>query len=73
MSTGPDSIVLVLDEGNKVTNHITCSTSVAEIAATVLRMARAGTIPCVKVAKLWRFSVSQLDAWVASGTSIGRG
>jgi excisionase family DNA binding protein len=37
-------------------------------AATVLRMARAGRIPCVRVGKLWRFSISQLDAWVASGT-----
>jgi excisionase family DNA binding protein len=42
-------------------------------AATVLRMARAGKIPCVKVGKLWRFSVSELDAWVAAGTSVIRG
>jgi excisionase family DNA binding protein len=40
--------------------------------ATLQRMARAGQLPCVKVGKLWRFSVSQLDAWVASGTTSGR-
>lgn len=39
-------------------------------AATVQRMARAGKLPCVKVGKLWRFSVHELDAWVASGASI---
>jgi excisionase family DNA binding protein len=38
-------------------------------SATVLRMARAGQLPCVKVGKLWRFSGSQLSAWVESGTT----
>jgi excisionase family DNA binding protein len=41
-------------------------------AATVQRMARAGKIPCVRVGKLWRFSVSQLNAWVASGCSVSK-
>jgi excisionase family DNA binding protein len=41
-------------------------------SATVLRMARAGRLPCVKVGNLWRFSVSHLDAWVASGTTFSR-
>jgi excisionase family DNA binding protein len=41
-------------------------------SATVLRMARAGRLPCVKIGKLWRFSVSQLDAWIASGTTLSR-
>ncbi len=35
-------------------------------AVTLQRMARAGQIQCVKVGKLWRFSGSQLSAWVAS-------
>jgi excisionase family DNA binding protein len=36
--------------------------------ATLQRMARAGQLPCVKVGKLWRFSVTQLNAWVAPAT-----
>jgi excisionase family DNA binding protein len=40
--------------------------------ATLQRMARAGQLPRVKVGKLWRFSTTQLDAWVASATTCGR-
>jgi excisionase family DNA binding protein len=40
--------------------------------ATLQRMARASQLPCVKVGKLWRFSVTQLDAWIASATPCGR-
>ncbi len=35
-------------------------------------MARASQLPCVKAGKLWRFSVSQSNAWVASDTTLGR-
>lgn len=40
--------------------------------ATLHRMARAGQLPCVKVGKLWRFRVSQLDRWIASGMTTNR-
>lgn len=40
--------------------------------ATLQRMARAGQLPGMKVGKLWRFRVSQLDAWIASGISAKR-
>jgi excisionase family DNA binding protein len=40
--------------------------------ATLQRMARAGQLPCLKVGKLWRFRVSQLDAWIASGITAKR-
>ena len=41
--------------------------------ATMKRLARAGKPPCVKVGKLWRFSVSQSNASVASGTTSSGG
>ena len=39
---------------------------------TVHRLARAGQIPCIKVGKLWRFSASQLSAWVSSSSNAVR-
>jgi excisionase family DNA binding protein len=35
--------------------------------AMLLRMPRSGRIPCVKIGKLWRFRVSDLNSWIASG------
>ncbi len=40
--------------------------------ATLQRMARDGQLPGVKVGKLWRFRISQLDAWIASGMTVNR-
>jgi excisionase family DNA binding protein len=34
---------------------------------TLKRHARAGTVPCQKVGKFWRFSKSELEAFVAAG------
>ena len=34
---------------------------------TVQAMARAGSIPCLRMGKYWRFRASALDAWVAQG------
>lgn len=34
---------------------------------TVQALARAGTIPCVRMGKYWRFRASSLDAWVKAG------
>ena len=36
---------------------------------TIQAMARAGTIPCTRLGKYWRFRASALDAWVAKGLS----
>jgi excisionase family DNA binding protein len=33
---------------------------------TVQALARAGTIPCLRFGKYWRFRKSSLDAWVAA-------
>jgi len=30
---------------------------------TLIRLARAGTVPGKKIGKLWRFRASQLDSW----------
>src|SRR5438552_109721 len=38
--------------------------------ATLLRMARAGQLPAIKVGKLWRFRKSQLDEWLRSKVSF---
>jgi excisionase family DNA binding protein len=46
----------------------------AEEAANLLRihtktiqaMARAGTVPCVRMGKYWRFRKSSLDEWVST-------
>jgi excisionase family DNA binding protein len=40
--------------------------------AMLLRMARSGQLPSVKVGKLWRFRVSELNSWIASGMSAKR-
>lgn len=34
---------------------------------TVLRKARAGTLPAAKLGREWRFRRSDLDAWLAAG------
>jgi excisionase family DNA binding protein len=35
--------------------------------AMLLRMARSGQLPGVKIGKLWRFRVSELNSWITSG------
>jgi excisionase family DNA binding protein len=35
-------------------------------SATLLRLARAGQVPAIKVGKLWRFRKSDLDVWLDS-------
>jgi excisionase family DNA binding protein len=35
--------------------------------STLLRMARSGHLPGVKIGKLWRFRVSELNSWKTSG------
>lgn len=37
---------------------------------TVQSMARAGTIPCARMGKYWRFRKSALDAWVGEQLSL---
>jgi len=34
---------------------------------TLQGMARAGSVPCVRMGKYWRFRASSLDAWVREG------
>lgn len=31
---------------------------------TLIRLARAGSVPAMKIGKLWRFRASQLDSWL---------
>jgi excisionase family DNA binding protein len=31
---------------------------------TLIRLARTGTVPGMKIGKLWRFRTSQLDCWL---------
>jgi len=40
--------------------------------AMLLRMARSGQLPGVKIGKLWRFQVSELNSWITSGISAKR-
>jgi excisionase family DNA binding protein len=40
--------------------------------AMLLRMARSGQLPGVKIGKLWRFRVSELNSWITSGISAKR-
>ncbi len=40
--------------------------------ATLLRMARSGALPAIKIGKLWRFRKSQLDEWLRSRVSSFR-
>jgi hypothetical protein len=35
-------------------------------------MAREGILPAIRVAKLWRFRKSDLDAWAQSGVNCDR-
>jgi excisionase family DNA binding protein len=35
--------------------------------STLLRMARSGHLPGVKIGRLWRFRVSELNSWITSG------
>ena len=36
---------------------------------TVRKMIKAGTIPCHRVGKLWKFQISEIDKWVKSGNA----
>ena len=36
---------------------------------TIRNWIRKETIPCHKVGKLWKFKISEVDAWVMSGQS----
>lgn len=38
---------------------------------TLQAMARAGTVPCVRMGKYWRFRASSLDAWVRNRLKLG--
>jgi excisionase family DNA binding protein len=38
---------------------------------TAKRMAAAGTIPALKIGKLWRFRASSLDSWAEAQLSCG--
>jgi excisionase family DNA binding protein len=40
--------------------------------AMLLRMVRRGQLPGVKIGKLWRFRVSELNSWITSGISAKR-
>jgi len=40
--------------------------------ATLLRMARSGQLPGVKIGKLWRFRVSESNSWITSGMAAKR-
>jgi excisionase family DNA binding protein len=40
--------------------------------ATLLKMARSGEVPAIKVGKLWRFRKSQLDEWLCPRVSSFR-
>jgi len=37
---------------------------------TVRKWIVSGKVPCHRVGKLWRFKVSEIDAWVLSGGAI---
>jgi excisionase family DNA binding protein len=39
-------------------------------AKTLQRMARAGTVPALRIGDLWRFRASTLDNWINSGVSF---
>ena len=51
----------------------------AEEAAELLRihpktlqaLARAGTVPCIRMGKYWRFRKSSLDGWVSENLKFG--
>lgn len=34
---------------------------------TLRKWIKKGTIPCHRVGKLWKFKISEVDAWVTSG------
>jgi excisionase family DNA binding protein len=42
------------------------------IHATLLRMARSGQLPGVKIGKLWRFRVRELKSWITSGIAANK-
>ncbi|MDF2821192.1 MAG: DNA-binding protein [Clostridiales bacterium] len=37
---------------------------------TVHKWIKAGSIPCSRVGKLWKFKKSEIDAWVKSGGAV---
>ena len=37
---------------------------------TVRKWIKAGTIPCSRVGKLWKFKKSEVDVWVKSGGAV---
>jgi excisionase family DNA binding protein len=39
--------------------------------STVYEMANQGTIPAFRVGRLWRFSLTELEAWIAKGGHKG--
>jgi len=39
---------------------------------TVQKMAREGAVPCIRMGKYWRFSLSALDQWVSAQQESGQ-
>lgn len=63
-------------ELNKDYEHVWLNVNEASIflrisRCTVYRMAKAGKIPCVRIGRLWRFNIEELDNWRKEGALAG--